>query len=346
LRGAPGTFSRFSAQADWRRSVTDQFGQVFTPFASLRADMASVQVKNDANVGNYLDTGDHNLVRAMPTVGLEYRYPFINVQSWGTNTIEPIAQIIVRPNETKVGRFPNEDAQTLVFDDSNLFRVDKFSGWDRVEGGSRANYGIQGTTQFNQGGFVNVLFGQSYSLFGQNSFAVTDATNTGLNSGLDSRASDYVARASYQPNSTYKFTSRFRFDESTFAMKRMELETSANFDRWSALLLYGDYAAQPEIGFLNRRQGILGSGQYKIDSNWAIFGSALYDINAKKFSQTRVGIGYVDDCLIIGLNYITNYVYSGNVSANHQVMLQLSLRTLGGTAVTQSVGTQSTSSSN
>ena len=36
----------------------------------------------------------------MPTVGLEYRYPFISVQSWGTQTIEPIAQVIVRPERT------------------------------------------------------------------------------------------------------------------------------------------------------------------------------------------------------------------------------------------------------
>ncbi|MDO8876936.1 MAG: LPS-assembly protein LptD [Pseudolabrys sp.] len=343
LRGTPGTFSRFSAQADWRSSFTDSFGQVFTPFASVRADVASVSVNNDANVGNYISTGENNLVRAMPTVGLEYRYPFINVQSWGTNTIEPIAQVIVRPNETQIGSWPNEDAQTLVFDDSNLFRVDKFSGWDRVEGGSRANYGLQYTAQFNQGGSVNMLFGQSYSLFGQNSFAQSDSSNTGLNSGLETRRSDYVARASYQPNSTYKFTSRFRFDENSFALRRMELESTANFDRWSAMLLYGDYAAQPEIGFLGRRQGLLGSGQYKLDANWVILGSALYDLNAKKFSQTRVGLGYIDDCLILGLNYITNYVYSGNVSATHQIMLQLSLRTLGGTSVSQSVGTQSTS---
>lgn len=340
LRGTPGTFSRFSAQADWRRSVTDQFGQVFTPFASVRADFASLSVKNDPNVGNFINTGESNVVRMMPTVGLEYRYPFINVQPWGTNTIEPIAQVIVRPNETKIGSLPNEDAQTLVFDDSNLFRVDKFSGWDRVEGGGRANYGVQGTTQFNNGGFVNVLFGQSYSLFGQNSFAVGDASNTGLDSGLDTRQSDYVARASYQPNSTYKFTSRFRFDQNSFAMQRMEIETSANFDRWNALLLYGDYAAQPEIGFLSRRRGLLGSGQFKIDANWVVLGSALYDLDAEKFSQTSIGLGYVDDCLILGLNYITNYTYSGNVTANHQIMLQLSLRTLGTTSVSQKVGTQ------
>jgi LPS-assembly protein len=338
LRGAPGTFSRFTAETHWRRSVTDSFGQVFTPFASVRVDAGSMQVKDDPNVSNFINTGDTNLVRAMPTVGLEYRYPFINVQSWGTQTIEPIAQVIVRPNETQVGKWVNEDAQSLIFDDSNLFRVDKFSGYDRVEGGSRANYGLQYTAQVNQGGFVNALFGQSYNLFGQNSFAESGTTNTGLDSGLDTRQSDYVARVSYQPNSTYKFTSRFRFDNDKFTVRRTELEASAAFDRWNVSMLYGDYAAQPQIGFLERRQGVLGSGSVKLDTNWALLGAARYDINAGKFDQTLIGLGYVDDCLILALNYITNYTYSGNVTANHQIMLQLSLRTLGGTSVSQSVG--------
>ena len=338
LRGVPGTFTRFSAETQWRRRITDQFGQVFTPFASVRVDAGSLQINNQPGVANYIQTGDDNLVRAMPTVGVEYRYPFINIQSWGTQTIEPIAQVIFRPNEQQIGRWPTEDAQSLVFDDSNLFRVDKFSGWDRVEGGSRANYGMQYTAQINQGGFVNVLFGQSYNLFGQNSFAFGGTTNTGLDSGLDTTKSDYVARVSYQPNSTYMFTSRFRFDNDTFEVQRTELEGRVNFDRWSGALLYGNYAAQPELGFLDRRQGILGTGQVKLDANWVLLGSARYDINAGKFDQTRVGVGYVDDCLILGLNYITNYTYSGNVQANHTVMLQLSLRTLGGTSVGQPVG--------
>ena len=53
---------------------------------------------------------------------------------------------------------------------------------------------MQYTAQFNHGGFVNALFGQSYSLFGQNSFAQGGTTNTGLDSGLDTTRSDYVAR--------------------------------------------------------------------------------------------------------------------------------------------------------
>jgi LPS-assembly protein len=338
LHGIPGIYSRFSAEVNWKRSVTDSLGQVFTPFASVRADAAAMSINSEPGVSNFINTGDSNLVRGMPTVGLEYRFPFIDVTSWGTQTVEPIAQVIARPNEPQVGRWPNEDAQSFVFDDSNLFSVNKFSGWDRVEGGGRANYGLQYTAQFNQGGFVNALFGQSYSLFGTNSFAQGGIANAGLQSGLDTTASDYVARVSYQPNKTYTFTSRFRFDHDSFTVQRTELEASAQFDRWNASVLYGDYAAQPLIGILNRQQGVLGSSSIKLDANWVLLGAARYDLNANKFDQTRLGLGYIDDCLILALNYITSYSYgSGAPVLDHTIMLQLSLRTLGGTSVSQGV---------
>jgi len=60
LRGIPGTYSRFTAEANWRRSITDSYGQVFTPFVSLRADAGSMQIDNDPGVSNYINTGDTN----------------------------------------------------------------------------------------------------------------------------------------------------------------------------------------------------------------------------------------------------------------------------------------------
>jgi LPS-assembly protein len=272
----------------------------------------------------------------MPTVGLEYRYPFINVQPWGTTTVEPIAQVIVRPDEPYAGRVPNEDAQSLVFDTSNLFSVDKFSGYDRVEGGGRANVGVQATTQFDQGGTIKAMFGQSYQLFGLNSFAVADMTNTGIDSGLDKVASDYVASLAYAPNSTYSFATRARFDQATGEVQRLEVEGRASFNRWSASLMYGDYAAQPDIGFLTRRSGILGSGSIKLASNWVANGGARWNLETNKIDQYTIGAGYVDDCFVLALNYITSYSYYNIASGqppqlSHAVMLQLGLRTLGQT---------------
>jgi LPS-assembly protein len=121
-------------------------------------------------------------------------------------------------------------------------------------------------------------------------------------------------------------------------VRRTELEATAKFDRWNLSLLYGNYAAQPDLGLLDRRQGILGTASVKLDANWVLLGGARYDINAGSFDQTRLGVGYIDDCLILGLNYITSYTYgNGTPSRDHAIMLQLSLRTLGGTAVSQGV---------
>jgi LPS-assembly protein len=332
LRAIPGEYSRFSAEADWRRTLVTDNGQMFTPFFQLRGDVASVVVDDQPGVSNYISTGSSALARAMPAAGVEYRYPFIDVASWGTQTIEPIAQVILRPNETDIGKFPNEDAQSLVFDDSNLFQVDKYSGWDRDEGGGRANVGVQYTAQVNRAGSLNVVFGQSYQLFGLNSFATPDITNTGLDSGLDKTVSDYVGRVTYQPNSVYSFTARGRFDEATFTPERLEIETRANFDRWTLQVLYGDYAPQPLIGFLTRREGLLAGASVKLTENWIVLGSTRYDIENDRFNQARLGLGYVDDCFMLSVNWLSGYTYTTTTAApvqNNTFMLQFSLRTLG-----------------
>ncbi len=337
LRGFPGTYTRLTAEAQWRKSFTDPLGQIWTPFAILRADAINSSVSNQPGVSNFLPVGDTQAVRLMPAVGLEYRYPFINVQPWGTTTIEPIAQIIARPNETYAGKLPNEDAQSMVFDASNLFAVDKFSGYDRVEGGGRANVGVQATTQFDRGGSINVLFGQSYQLFGLNSFAVVDATNTGLNSGLQNPRSDYVARINYSPNRTYTFSVRSRIDEATQNINRFEAEGRAAFDRWSVSMIYGNYAAQPELGYLTKREGLLGSASVKLAANWVVSGSARWDLEANKLNQYIVGAGYVDDCFVLAANYVTSYSYSAGTTPpvlSHAFMLQIGLRTLANSSST------------
>ena len=75
--------------------------------------------------------------RRRPRIPLSVRLD----SSWGTQTITPIAQFIARPNEVIPRLQPDEDSQSLVFDETNLFAWNKFSGYDRVEGGTRLNYG-------------------------------------------------------------------------------------------------------------------------------------------------------------------------------------------------------------
>lgn len=338
LRGVPGTYTRLSAEAMWRRTIVDPFGQMFTPFVWARADAAAMSLNSDPSLPNFIDPSRSGMGRITPAIGLDYRYPFISTHSWGTQIIEPRAQFIARPSEMGIGNFPNEDSQSLVFGDDNLFAISKFPGYDRVEGGGRLNAGVQYTAQFNRGGFLNAVFGQSYHLFGTNSYAAADMANTGINSGLESDRSDYVARVTFKPNSTYTFTSRFRFDEQSFDTRRFEVEGRVNLERWGAALTYGQYDSQPEIGLLLPREGISATGMVKLSSNWAINGSTLYSIDSNRLASVAFGLSYIDECLAISALFQRNFGYRGDIVPNETFLLRISLRTLGETSFTQSAG--------
>jgi LPS-assembly protein len=143
---------------------------------------------------------------------------------------------------------------------------------------------------------------------------------------------------SYSPNRTYTLALRARFDEATGNTQRLEAEARANFDRWSVSVLYGDYAPQPDIGYLTRREGILVSGSVKLATNWVATGAARWDLVANQINQYVVGAGYVDDCFVLAANYVTSFSYATPTSPpilGHAFMLQLGLRTLANTATGQ-----------
>jgi len=48
-------------------------------------------------------------------------------------------------------------------------------------------------------------------------------------------------------------------------------------------------------------------------------------------------LGYIDDCLILALNYITEFNYNSTQKHNQTLMLQLSFRTLGGSSASTGV---------
>jgi LPS-assembly protein len=160
-------------------------------------------------------------------------------------------------------------------------------------------------------------------------------TNTGIDSGLAKQRADYVSSVSYSPNRTYTFSVRSRFDEQTWNVQRFEAEARANFDRWSVGLTYGNYAAQPELGYLTRREGLLANGSIKIAANWVATGAARWDLESNKLNTYTIGAGYVDDCFVLAANYVTSYSYSAGTAPpvlGHAYMVQIGLRTLASTS--------------
>ena len=143
--------------------------------------------------------------------------------------IEPIAQIIARPNGQPTNTMVNLDAQSLVFDDSNLFEWNKYSGYDRFETGVRANYGAQFTLDMNKNGYVNAMFGQSAQVAGINSYATPDAANIGLQSGLDTRDVGLCRARHLCAEHNYTFIAKARFDEATWSVQHLDIAAHAHY---------------------------------------------------------------------------------------------------------------------
>lgn len=326
--GVSGTSGRFSAEAEWKRTIIVPGGLSVTPLFALRGD---------SDLIDSADLARTEAFRGMATAGLDVRWPVLFSTTSSTHILEPIAQIFMRNNERFAGQLPNEDAQSLVFDASNLFERDKFSGWDRMEGGTRANLGIRYSGTFANGWTTNAMFGQSYHLAGVNSYASPDLVAAGFASGLESDVSDYVAAAGVSSGNGLSLAMRGRFDEKTFEVRRAEAELAYAGNPVSGSLRYAYIQAQPKYGFNVDRHEVTGAASVKFNENWRAFGSTTYDIKNKYTPAVALGFGYDDSCTSYSLTYSESRSLTTMNEPKRSVGFYLSFRTLGDFGTNQGI---------
>ncbi|XSG82400.1 MAG: LPS-assembly protein LptD [Methyloligella sp. ZOD6] len=305
--------NRVIMEANWRREIIDGMGQVYTPFAGLRGDAY--------DISNYPEGDEGSLVRGNAVAGAEYRYPFIATTGNMTHVMEPIAQIITRPNSVgNQDEIPNEDANSLVFDDTILFDIDKFSGYDRIETGTRANVGIRYTAQLYSGAYLRTVFGQSYQLAGDSPFDES--------SGLATDRSDYVTGAYIQASSYLGFSAQARFDEEDFDIRRTDLGSYANYGPISVSVNYADVPGDTDF-YVEDREEVRTRGALALTDRWALLGQYRYDLEDDLTLQDGIGLRYQDDCFTFALTYLRSNFEDQDIDPDRRIMAQFSLKYLG-----------------
>lgn len=336
-----GDYSRGTAEAEWRRTFATEEGLVLTPSLGLRGDAYRADMSHpgfvfpsDIAVGRASSrtlggiTVDEEGFRGMATAALEARYPVLIETANSSHVIEPIAQLLVRPDEMEAGLLPNEDAQSLVFDASNLFSKDKFSGYDRIEGGTRANVGLRYAGTFEGGYALDATVGQSYHLAGENSFQNADLALVGYDSGLESDRSDYVGSLALATPIGLELGVQGRLDEETLEVRRTDLAASYAFSRGSVGAVYSFIGEQPIYGFPDDRQQVGTNASLKLTENWTAFGSLGYDLKNSTLISRSLGLQYLDECFSIMASYqSTEDAYRLN-DAQNTVLFKIGLRTI------------------
>ncbi len=267
--------NRVVTEIKWRRKLTDAIGISYTPFAEARGDI--YQIDNFVDPDTLQPLSDETVVRGLATGGATVSYPWVANVGSTSHVIEPIGQIVAHNNNVRQADLPNEDAKSLVFDDTNLFETTKFSGYDRLETGVRANVGVQYTFQAPVG-TARVLAGQSYQLSGTNAYAnptrldPTDPTSPFVfspDNGLENTRSDYVLGVYLAPTDMFRIISQSRFNEHDLSLAREDVTGLVTYGPLSAQATYTYTVLPPDPSLVDEeaQQDILGSVGLRLDQS-------------------------------------------------------------------------------
>ena len=339
LSGRRTEIERASGDVNWRRRLTDQIGITYTPFANVRGDIYNVKDAIDPVTG--LRIQDESGARGVATAGMLVAYPWVANSANASHVVEPIGQIIGRTAKVTQRNLPDEDAKSLVFDDTNLFDLDKMSGWDRLETGTRANVGMQYTFQNNGGGTARILAGQSFHLSGDNIYANPgnfSDTNPAVSqpiynprSGLETGRSDYVLGAYLAPSSMFRFIGQARFDESDLSLRRTDAFAEFNYGPLLAQGIYTFSGADPTQTIVKDQQELFGLLGLKLTDRWSILGSMRFDIDTHQRIQDALQLRYTDDCFVLTATYSETFITNPSIDIvpDRTLMLRFEFKYLG-----------------
>lgn len=270
--------------------------------------------------------------RAIGALAADVRWPLVGELFGGTQRLTPRLQIVAAPRIENLA-IPNEDARAVDLEDSNLFALNRFAGYDRFEDSSRATYGAEWALDL-PGLAVSSVVGQSYRLNSRPSI-LPDGT------GLSDRFSDIIGRTTVRVRDVVAFTYRYRFDKDNLAIRRSEVDATVGSRTTYAL-----------AGYLRLNRNIVGledlrdreevrlAGRVQFARFWSAFASTIIDLTDNSedvFSiadgfdplRHRVGVEYEDDCLRAGIAWRREYTSFGDARRGDSFLLTLAFTNLG-----------------
>ncbi|HKY80430.1 MAG TPA: LPS assembly protein LptD, partial [Sphingobium sp.] len=271
--------------------------------------------------------------RGIAAAAIDVRWPFIGEAFGGVQRIAPRVQIVAAPHLANLS-VPNEDARAIDLEDSNLFALNRFSGYDRFEDSTRVTYGLEYSLSLPDFSLETVV-GQSYRLNNRESI-LPDGT------GLSDRLSDVVGRTTVRFRDFVSLTHRFRLDKDGLAVRRNEVDATVGSRKTYAMVGYLrlNRNANAALEDLQDREELRLGGRVQFARFWSLFGSTVIDLTDGKEDplsgadgyepvRHRLGVAYEDDCVTVGVTWRRDYLAAGDARKGNSFQLRLAFRNIG-----------------
>lgn len=323
---------RAFARAQWDLRRITPMGQEVTLTGMVRTDVYHSNQNLLTQTASYRGENGWQ-TRGVAVAAVDVKWPFIGAFMGGSQILTPRVQLVATP-ETRNLAIPNEDARAIDLEDSNLFAINRFPGYDRVEDGVRLTYGMDWEASFPGWRLENTV-GQSYRLTDKPTL-FPDGT------GLNEQWSDLVGRTTVRYRDFLRLTHRFRLDKDNLAVRRNEIDAAVGNDRTYVEVGYLRLDRNIDLTFedLQDREELRVAGRLAFARYWSIFGSAVVNLTDRNEDptfvadgfeplRTRLGVAYSDDCLELGFTWRRDYIELADARSGNSFRLHFALRNLG-----------------
>jgi LPS-assembly protein len=321
----PGLDSRrVTGELDWRRNFTSKAGLRLDAFLMARADSFNL---DDILTGASAATRSRTTSRVLAVGGVDISYPLFRRWRDATVVLEPVAQLALSPDAHQIRVGPvagqplylNEDSVAFEFDETTLFRPNKFPGYDLYEDGARLNVAGRAAVHWDDGRRASLLVGRAFRTRANDVFPAR--------SGLRGEASDWVVAADAQPVRGLTVFTRARIDDDNLQVRRLEAGLNAvnRFGSGYIRYLTDDF----DINGVKRENLDLGA-EVALGKSWGVTAYGNRDLRQQAWVIRDLGVFYRDDCLRVDVIYRQEDTIIGRLGPSKSINLRLTLATLGG----------------
>jgi LPS-assembly protein len=249
-------------------------GSKFTFGATGRADIYNISGQKNGAV-----------TRLLPETTLTWEKPYLSAS--GYHQLTPKAMVAFSPRGGNMAnKIPNEDSVAYELDTTNLFESTRFAGLDRVETGPRFVYGLDSRWGDADNTDYRLFFGQSLRRF--------DDASLPASGGASTNVSDWVAETEANPATWFGMGSRFRLDNSSWQLRRMD--SSLRVGEATGANLQGTYSF-----FDNRNENLSTQAALPLQENWRLNARGQHDLRNSKLLEAELGLTWLRDCYAIEL---------------------------------------------
>lgn len=308
----------------WNLPYTSPYGEKYKMVASVKSDLYYVEDYVYENNDPYSGTE----ARVFPQVGLEWRLPFIRATEDSRHIVEPIVVAVAAPSQdNKPEYIPNEDSQDVELNDTNIFDLDRYSGYDRNDVGSRISYGLNWSAYGDFYGRSALLLAQSYEFNKEDSFTAAE--------GDTGKFTDYVGRVYASPNEYFDMTYRFKLDKDSYDLTYSELASSMGPRILRLYLAYTFFQTNEfsSIKDIDKERKELYTGiKSELTKNWSISLYNRQDLAPDGGNlQSGAFLAYEDECTRLVFNMEKDNSNDPNYKGDFDFGVTFFLKTLGGT---------------